>query len=247
MVVIGILGMGEAGGELAAGFRAAGAQVRGYDVRPQRSEVGEPGAVVAGADVVLSVNSRAAAVDVARSVVAALGDGQVYADLNTAAPALKIELAALIAPTGASFADVAVMAPVPGRGTDIPVLAAGPGAARLAELLEPLGMPVEVVGSQPGEAAERKLLRSVFMKGLAATVIESLAAARAAGSEEWLRAEMGAVLDARLITRLEEGSRRHAVRRVDELEDAVALLDDLGVDARIARAAKAWLEELAAE
>ena len=54
-------------------------------------------------------------------------------------------------------------------------------------------MPVEVLGGEPGAAAARKLLRSVFMKGLAASCVESLRAARAAGCEDWMRAEIEAV------------------------------------------------------
>ena len=67
-------------------------------------------------------------------------------------------------------------------------------------------------------AATRKLLRSVFMKGLAAAALESLHAARAAECEPWLRAELASVLraDASLLDRLVEGSARHAARRVEE-------------------------------
>ena len=50
------------------------------------------------------------------------------------------------------------------------------GARRaFAEQLGALGMPVEVLAAEPGQAAERKLLRSVFMKGLAAASIEACA------------------------------------------------------------------------
>ncbi len=106
--------------------------------------------------------------DAAASVASALAAGQVYADLNTTAPALKREVAAVIGRTGAGFADVALLGPVPARGVGTPALASGDGAERFAELVRPFGMPVEVVGSEPGDAAGLKLLRSVFMKGLAA-------------------------------------------------------------------------------
>jgi 3-hydroxyisobutyrate dehydrogenase-like beta-hydroxyacid dehydrogenase len=42
---------------------------------------------------------------------------------------------------------------------------------------------VEVVGEKPGEAALRKLLQSVFFKGMAAAVLEALEAARKFGLE----------------------------------------------------------------
>jgi 3-hydroxyisobutyrate dehydrogenase-like beta-hydroxyacid dehydrogenase len=46
---------------------------------------------------------------------------------------------------------------------------------------------VDVLPGPPGAAAARKLVRSVFYKGLAAAVTEALRAARAAGCEPWLR------------------------------------------------------------
>jgi 3-hydroxyisobutyrate dehydrogenase-like beta-hydroxyacid dehydrogenase len=112
-------------------------------------------------------------------------------------------------------------------------------------VLGPLGMPVEVLSDRPGDAATRKLLRSVFMKGLAASALESLRAAEAAGHAEWLEGEIAAVVGKPLLERLVEGSRRHAVRRVDELEAARELLLELGVEPRMAAASAEVLAELA--
>ena len=105
-------------------------------------------------------------------------------------------------------------------------------------------MPVEVVGPGPGAAAGLKLLRSVFMKGIAAAAIEALEAGRAAGAEDRVRADIAAVLGEPLLERLVSGSRQHAARRVDEMHAAVAYLEELGIEPRVARAALGWLEEL---
>ena len=123
----------------------------------------------------------------------------------------------------------------------------GSGARLFAERMSAAGMPVEVVGVEPGQAAVRKLLRSVFMKGMAAAAIEALSAAAAAGCEDWLREEIAGALtsaDAALLERLETGSRRHAARRVHEVEDASALLRELGVEPRISEASAGWLTQL---
>ena len=58
----------------------------------------------------------------------------------------------------------------------------------------PFGVPIEVLDGGAGEAARLRLLRSVFMKGLAALVIEGVGAARAVGAEEWLRDQMAGEL-----------------------------------------------------
>ena len=94
-------------------------------------------------------------------------------------------------------------------------------------------MPVEVVGDEPGDAAGLKLLRSVFMKGLAASVFESMEAARVRGADEWLRGEIVDVLGEPLVERFLTGTVAHAERRVDEMEAAAAYLDELGVEAYV--------------
>jgi 3-hydroxyisobutyrate dehydrogenase-like beta-hydroxyacid dehydrogenase len=238
-LTIAVLGLGEAGSRIAADLASAGADVRGYD--PLSGGAADD--AVAGSDVVLSVNSARAAVEAAESALAALRADTVYADLNTAAPALKREVAEVVG--GGRFADVALLGPVPARGLATPALASGEAAQAFADALEPFGMPVDVVSARAGDAATLKLLRSVFMKGLAASAIESVRAAEAAGHAEWLKQEIGAVIGRPLLDRLLVGSRAHAIRRVDEMEAARDLLLELGIEPRIAEASAELLGGLA--
>ena len=240
---VAVLGLGEAGGTLASGLAAAGCDVHGWD--PLVATADAPNVAVADADLVLSLTTAAHALDAARSVVSALDARQVYADLNTAAPAVKRDVAAVVGASGAAFADVALLGPVPSRGVGTPTLASGAGAERFAELVRPLGMPVEVVGVEPGDAAGLKLLRSVFMKGLAAAALESMDAARRRGADEWLRREIAEVIGEPLLDRLLSGSVTHAARRREEMEAAATYLEELGVEPRVSRAAAGWLERLA--
>ncbi len=249
-LAVALLGLGEAGGRLAADLVAAGVDVRGYDPDPTRQEggamrVADAVTATTDCDVVLSVNSAAAALEAARTVAVALPAGVLYADLNTAAPALKRELSALVEEKGGRFADVALLGPVPARGIGTPALASGKGATAFADLFRPLGMPVRVVSEQAGDAAALKLVRSVFMKGLAASAAESLRAAEAVGQAEWLKEEIAQVIGRPLLDRLLEGSRKHAARRVDEMEAACEYLTELGVEPRVAAASAAVLAELA--
>lgn len=246
---VALLGLGEAGSRLAADLVAAGVEVRGYDPDPERdapavTRVPDPVSVVAGCDVVLSVNAAKAALEAAEAALPALR-GVMYADLNTASPELKRELAELVAGAGALFVDVALLGPIPRRGLRAPVLASGPGAQAFASLFVPLGTPVTVISEAAGDAAALKLVRSVFMKGLAAAVVESMQAAEAMGSGEWLAAEIEAMIGEPFLTRALEGSRTHAARRVDEMEAACELLQELGVEPRVAAASAAQLAELA--
>jgi 3-hydroxyisobutyrate dehydrogenase-like beta-hydroxyacid dehydrogenase len=246
VTVVAVLGLGEAGGRLAADLVAAGAEVHGYDpaalsAPPGVTRAQEPGSAVAAADLVLSLTTAAAARAAATGVLPALRPNAIYADLNTAAPALKRELAALVP----RFADVAVLGPVPVRGLGTPVLASGASATAFADALAPFGMPVEVVSGNPGDAAALKLVRSVFMKGVAAAAIESLNAADALGEREWAERQLAEVLGPDLLERFVEGSRLHAARRVDELDAACELLRSLGIEPQVAAASRALLVKLA--
>ena len=249
--VVTVLGLGEAGGRLAADLVAAGAEVRAYDPAAAPTPEGvvrfpDPLSAVTGESVVLSLTAASSARAAAESVLPGLLPGALYADLNTASPGLKRELAAVVERAGGRFAHVARLGPVPARGLGAPALASGPGARAFAALFEPLGMPVEVVSERTGDAAAMKLVRSVFMKGLAASAIESLEAARVSGHAEWLEDEIAAVIGAPMLERLLEGSRKHAARRIDEMEAARDLLLELGIEPRIAAAGAAQLAELAA-
>jgi len=241
---VAVLGLGEAGGRIAADLVAAGCAVRGWDpvARPAGVDTAPDASSAArGAKVVLSINAAAVALEVAGGVAGSLADDAVYADCNTSSPALKRALAKTVP---ASFADVALVGTVPTLGLRTPALASGAGAERFADLFRPLGMPVDVVGPDPGDAAGLKLLRSVFMKGMAASAIESLEAARAAGVEARVRADIAAVIGKPLLKRLLSGSRLHATRRVEEMRAAAAYLEELGVEPRIASAAAELLADL---
>lgn len=250
---VAILGLGEAGSAFAADFVQAGLTVVAWDPKPKYLPAGvnlapNDHAVIDGADLVLSMNMAAVAAQVAASAAVVLTGSQVYADLNTASPAIKLEIAEILRPSGALFADVALLAPVPGRGLRTPALVSGPGAQRFHELLAPYGMPVTILDDRAGSAAARKLIRSVFMKGLAAVVIECLEAAEQLDCEAWTRTQLLTVIrDEPLIDRFVEGSRTHASRRVHEMHAAAALLADLGVASHMTNATIQRLMDLETE
>ncbi|RDI94801.1 NAD(P)-dependent oxidoreductase [Meiothermus sp. QL-1] len=250
MLRVAVLGLGEAGSTIAHDLVRAGVEVVGYDPIPEKTVPGirrasSEAEAACGAEVILSVNWARVALEVAHRVAPVLTPGQVFADLNTAAPALKRALQGVIAPTGALLADIALMSPVPGKGLKTPSLASGPGALAYAGRMGPLGAVVEVVGEEPGAAATRKLLRSIFFKGLAAAVGEALEAAQRLGLEAEIRANIAQSLEeanAALIDRLVEGSLRHAKRRQEEMLAAAALLEEVGLEPVMARATARWLE-----
>jgi 3-hydroxyisobutyrate dehydrogenase-like beta-hydroxyacid dehydrogenase len=249
--VVAVLGLGEAGSRIAADLSAAGAVVQGFDPRvpagPGITERGSDADASRGAAVVLALTSAHEAKDTLNWALPGVGAGAVYADLNTGSAGLKADLAGLAANAGVSFADVALMSPVPGHGLRTPMLVSGPAAGAYARILGGLGADVEVLDGPAGAASARKLVRSVFYKGLAAAVTESLRAARAAGCEDWIRDNIRHELEgfsAATLDRLEQGSVRHARRRAEEMAASAEMLNELGVPPRIASASEQWLRQL---
>jgi 3-hydroxyisobutyrate dehydrogenase-like beta-hydroxyacid dehydrogenase len=251
---VAVLGLGEAGSAIAAGLSAAGAAVRGFD--PLGLTVAgvvscrDDADAAAGAAVVVSLTCAHESEGALVAALPAMRPGAIYADFNTASSGLKARLAALADAAGAGFADIALMAPVPDSGLRTPMLVSGTAAAQFARIFTGLGASVDVLPGPAGTAAARKLVRSVYYKGLAAAVTEALRAAQAAGCEDWLRDNIRhelASASAATLDRLERGSVQHAVRRTDEMAAAAALLRELGVPPRIATASEQWLRQLAAE
>jgi 3-hydroxyisobutyrate dehydrogenase-like beta-hydroxyacid dehydrogenase len=249
-MIIAILGIGEAGGTLARDLIASGIHVRGWDPEPHNLPDGldfasSNPAAATGADIVLSVNWASVAVEVAAEVAPVLQPDQIYADLNTAAPQLKRDIAPIIEKTGASFVDAALMDPVPPKGLGTQVYASGSGAEIFTKKMIPLGMPVTFLDREAGNAATHKLVRSIMYKGVAAVIMECLEAAEALDMTEYARAQMLKIIhDAPMIDRFVNGSLKHAKRRVYEMEAVVEMLNSIGVSAFTSQAAMQKLKEI---
>jgi 3-hydroxyisobutyrate dehydrogenase-like beta-hydroxyacid dehydrogenase len=252
--VVAMLGLGEAGSRIAADLSAAGVAVRGFDPRVAAGasvvECASDADACLGADIVISLTCAHESEAALKAALPGIGRKAIYADLNTASAGLKEQLAGMASQAGVSFTDVALMSPVPGSGLRTPMLASGPAADDFAMAMLPLGANVQVLPGPPGVAAARKLVRSVFFKGMAAAVTESLRAAKAAGCEDWIRENIREELQsasAATVERLEQGSVLHARRRAEEMAAAREMLTELGVPPRIAWASEEWLLQLLAE
>ncbi|MBD3007103.1 DUF1932 domain-containing protein [Streptomyces sp. 5-10] len=240
---VGILGLGEAGALYAVGFAENGWSVVAYDPGdvPTPAGVVRAGSVaeaVAEADLVLGLTGAKAAVAVAAEAAPHLRDGGVFADMNAGAPELKRKIDGIVGKGGrAVFADVSVIGPVPTYRHRTALVVSGRGASVVAEHFRALGAPVEDLGGEPGAASARKLLRSLFMKGLGAVIVQTVEAGRAAGDEPWVRRQIAQELadGEATLERLYAGTFKHGLRRAGEVAAAADLMADLGLDAALAR------------
>ena len=238
MLKIAVFGLGEAGGLISADLVNAGVHVTGFDPAavpspPGVTRVARAVDAVDGADVILAITAEADALEAINQALPAIQPATAYADLSTSSPGLKSQLAEVARWRNFDFIDVALMAMVPGNGLRTPALASGPGAQRFVSTFSPLGMPVEAISDVAGDAATRKLLRSVMMKGLAAVVIEAMRGGHAAGCADWLwqnLADQLTVADEATLRRLVVGTGIHARRRLHEMQASLSLLQELGVD-----------------
>ncbi len=256
-VVIGFIGLGEAGTVIAEGLHASGApRVLAYDVALENDEAraalerraadagvglhADLQSLVGESDIVFSAVVCSAAVAAAEAAAPHLRAGHVYIDLNSVSPDTKRRIAAIVTGAGARFVEAAVMANVPRLGHGVPMLLCGDAVPDVVETLAPQGMALEDFGREIGRASAVKMFRSLVVKGLEALFLECvLAASRYGVAKE--------VLDSvtvgypgldwnQLANDLLRRTALHATRRAQELGEVAETLAGMGIDPLMARA-----------
>lgn len=253
---IAFIGFGEVGQTFSAGFRRhEDLRIAAFDIlgdRPEgariRARAGELGVSLApdaasaanGAEIVISAVTASEAEAVAKGAAAFLAPGQIFVDVNSAAPTTKTRAAGHVGASGAHYIEAAVMAPVLKPGLAVPILAGGPEAARAADLLNALGMNLTPVATEYGRASAMKLCRSIMIKGLEALMVDC-----AAACEQWdVKAPVFASLAETfpsidwhaLAENMRERVATHGVRRSAEMREAGEMLTALGMNPDLANA-----------
>ena len=201
------------------------------------------------ADAVIAAVPAASAIEVIDACAHYLRPGQLYVDPSSSLPEVKRDGAERVGQAGSEYADVAVLGTVVSAGARVPMLASGNGARRWGEEASAAGLNVTVLEGPPGAAALVKLLRSVFMKGRDALVLEMVLAARRHGVLDAVLSSIGGAGEqvpfSSLAERVMCSLAVYAERRADELADAAYLLQEAGVDPVMTRAGEARLRLLA--
>lgn len=261
MQTIGIIGSGDMGSGVAAAFRVAGFRVvtslagrsahsRMLAERAGTEDVGTMAALLAEADIVLSIVPPAAAVEVARVVAAELPAGRRlrFADCNAIAPATVATVAAAV-PAPVELLDVGIVGAPPqrerGRGTRFYV--SGAQRAALLALRVP-GIEMIDMGPELGHASALKMTYAALNKGVDAMLTAILLAAQRLGVRGELAAELAASqapILARMQARLPFLAAT-AARFAPEMREIAATFASVGVTAELHLGA-AWVYELLAE
>lgn len=248
--ILGFIGFGEAAHAICMGLsETTKPEVHAYDVqwndpiagtlvkdRAAQAKVSleaSPGDLFRVCNVVLCATSAKLALPIARDMAGFFRPEVIYADLNSSAPAVKQEIAALAAAKGSLFVDAAVMEIVPPHRQRVPIAASGSGARKFMDLLNVLGMNISCISDEAGSSSTMKMLRSVFMKGLTSLLLETLVAANKAGVTRPVMASISETLDGNgleaVANLLLNRTAVAAERRVSEMKDAVATLSSLGL------------------
>jgi 3-hydroxyisobutyrate dehydrogenase-like beta-hydroxyacid dehydrogenase len=258
---IAFIGFGEAGQTLSRGLRSANAvRIRAYDILGQALEQArslgveaarDPVDAVREADIVFLAVTASSSLPAALSCLPGLRTGQLFLDLNSVSPQRKIETAARVAPTRASYVDVAVMAPVAPYQHKVPCLIGGPGAAQLLPRALALGMKMDRVSDEVGQASAIKMFRSIMIKGLEALVLESMLAASEYRVEERVLASLAETFPSldweKLSGYMLERVVSHGKRRAAEMREVAETLQGIGIEPLMASATAArqqWLADL---
>lgn len=214
------------------------------------SPVDDLAAAVDGADILIAAVPARVSPAVASACFPYMGGSGLYVDPSPAAPNIKSEICQAASEQGVSYVDLALLGTVTMSGLEVPLLAAGPRADSFVELGRRLGMQITKVSDQAGDATRVKLVRSVYMKGRDALIVELLIAANLIGAERVLVDSISAapgekVSFAELVDRVLPALAKHAGRRADELNDAGAVLRELGLDPIMVEAAERRLRWMA--
>jgi len=264
---VAFIGFGEAGQTIARGLRGdSKPAMRAYDIlfgEPAgdrlRSAAESLGVAVAkdhadavrGAGLVFLAVTASSSLQAARACLGGLTKGQLFLDINSVSPKRKIETAALVAPSGAAYVDVAVMAPVAPYLHRVPCLIGGPGAAALAPRAKALGMKMDVVSSEVGQASAIKMFRSIVVKGMEALLLESMVAAAEYRVEAKVLASLQETFPGidweKLAGYMIERVVSHGKRRASEMREVSQTLESIDLEPLMAAATaqrQQWIADL---
>jgi len=253
---IAFIGFGEVGQTFSRGLLANGAaEIRAYDLlfgseagarlEDAARQIGVTWAASAAeacsqADFVFSAVTADRAETVATEAAAWLRPGQIFVDVNSAAPSTKQRAAKAVEAGGADYVEAAVMAPVLKPGLGVAILAGGPKAQAASVVLNRLGMNLTPVSEIFGRASAMKLCRSIVIKGLETLMVDCAAACDAWDVKDPVFASLHATFPSidfhTLAADMRERVATHGLRRAAEMREAAEMLAAAGLDSGLARA-----------
>lgn len=264
-IKIAVIGLGEVGSHYAVGLAAGGAHVCGYSRSindPSKLERYKPLAqtgvelcssvdrAICGSALILAVTTSHTALETAQSALPFLASDQIYIELNSAVPSVKQQIAELLS-SAADVVDGTTMASVNQLGHKTPVNLSGGRAAEAAELLNIFGMNTFCIGSTVGQASAIKVLRSVFMKGFEAVLVECMQASRRYGVDKQVFDSIIGFFGTKplpdIMHMLIATDAIHSHRRAEEMTAIIKMLSENDIECTMSKASEEklnWVSSL---
>ena len=268
MLKLGFIGFGEAGYYLSSEFKEG--EVEGYafdtaaftddpraeGVRRRAAEnhitlVQSLEELAAACEIVVCLTSAASALPIAKSIAPFMRANTVYADLNSASPKTKEQIAEAFRCSKGTFIEAAIMNAVPAKKTKVPILICGEGCEQVAARLNVTGMNVTALsGAKLGTASATKMLKSVLSKGVIALFTEAALVTEKYDLTETVFQSLWNTMNMMTYEKfchyMVTQAAYHSERLGKEMGEVLATLDDLDENSIMTQAAKKkfeWLHE----
>lgn len=247
-MIIGFIGLGEVGSRYSSGLALQGLTVKGYDLKFGEADFQEKeercknagvllsegtGALIDGCDLILAVTTCSQAIETAEGAAPFLKKGQIYIDFNSAIPSVKRSIQRIIEKTGADFCDACSVNSPLRYGLKNHVVISGIHAKEIAEMLNSYQMNIQVLGTEVGQASAFKVIRSIYMKGTEALLLECLCASRRLGIMEQTFSSIVDSMNgdiAGFLSLLVRTDVVHAKRRAEEIGAVSDMLSEMNMD-----------------
>lgn len=255
---ISFIGFGEAAFELAKGLKSEGIKkIYAFDpllANPQsriliESRMKESEVIVKESleEIVHSSKCLIAAVpankalEVGLEVEKILTDKKIYIDVSASSPDVKKKLANNFIKFNTLFVDAAMLGPLIQYQHKVPMLISGSGADRFLKMNN-YGMNIKKISDTSGHASAVKLIRSIYMKGLAALSIETLEIAKELNVEDYVIDSLKETMESssfeERLSSLVTGTAIHSERRAVEIEGSITMLENQKIDSLLTTAIK---------
>ena len=263
---IACIGFGEAARAFVQGWSEAGINlsITAFDVKTENpsthgamaesmqnagvSSCSTAAEAVRDADAIFSFVTADQARAAALSTVGRAPAGAFFFDCNSCAPDTKRGSAIEVEKAGGRYVDAAVMAPVHPGLHRTKIHLSGPHCDAAVEFGNRLDLNTTVIEGEVGTASAIKMVRSIMMKGLEATMMECVLAGRKAGVDEFVLESLDKTYPGfnfkEKAAYMLERVMVHGVRRAAEMREVALTVNQLGLDNSMASASVNWQQAI---
>lgn len=263
---IGFIGFGEVGYTLAKGLKSGGLNdififdklFQGkyvnkkiqYQAKDAKVNILQNLESIANySDIILSTVTASTAKKVAEGISCFINEHHIFVDMNSISPKTKKEIAQIIEEEKAKFVDISMTGSIASDGYKIPMLASGNGATKFIDELQPYGLNIIYVGKEPGNSSLIKILRSIYMKGRQALLLEMMVIAYKCNILPILLDSIDKAVSKKsfidYVKMILPTIAIHSKRRVEEMDEVISTLKEFNACPIMSKATKEKLEWVA--